>query len=76
MRQLRRPVTRFNGTPLNFVNRLENLSEVETNGWDITANYTFDAGPTSWNISLNGTYVEENTFFPFAGRRGRPWFDS
>jgi iron complex outermembrane receptor protein len=56
-----------NGTPLNFRNGLVNLDSVETNGYDITAAYAFDAGPTSWNLSLTGVYVDENTFSPGAG---------
>ncbi len=56
------------GVPVNFVNRLTNLDVVETNGLDFGMNYAFDGfGDTAWNVSLNGTYVEENTFFPFAG---------
>lgn len=56
-----------NGTPLNFVNRLDNLSGVETNGYDFSINYARAFGSTFWNFILNGTYVDENTFYPFAG---------
>jgi iron complex outermembrane recepter protein len=54
--------------PINFVNRLSNLSEVKTKGFDWGVNYTFD-GPmeTSWLLNWQGTYVEENTFFPEQG---------
>jgi iron complex outermembrane receptor protein len=55
------------GVPLAFINRLANLDEVETNGYDISAAYSFDAGPTSWNLNLTGVYVDENTFYPLAG---------
>lgn len=56
------------GVPVNFVNRLANLSTVETNGLDYSVAYSFDGfRNTSWNLSMNGTYVEENTFFPGAG---------
>ncbi len=56
-----------NGTPLNFVNRLANLDNVKTNGYDFSINYAFDAAQTSWNLGLNGVYVDENTFSPGAG---------
>ena len=56
-----------NGQPVDFVNALVNDDLVETNGFDLSINYAFDAGNTSWNLALNGTYVDENTFFPFAG---------
>lgn len=56
------------GVPVSFVNRLSNLSGVETNGFDAAIAYAFDGfGDTSWNITLLGTYIEENTFYPFAG---------
>ncbi|HIL97452.1 MAG TPA: TonB-dependent receptor, partial [Pseudomonadales bacterium] len=56
------------GVPLNFVNKLQNLTSVETDGFDLAANYSFDAfAATSWNIELVGTYVAENTFAPGAG---------
>ena len=60
------------GVPTNFTNRLSNLDKVETNGFDLGINYAFDAGRTSWNIALNGTYVDENTFFPGAGGADEP----
>jgi iron complex outermembrane receptor protein len=55
------------GIPIDFVNALVNEDEVKTNGYDLSINYAFDAGPTNWNLSLVGTYVDENTFYPFAG---------
>lgn len=55
------------GVPQNFVNRLSNLDNVQTNGLDLSVSYAFDAGPTSWNLALNGTYVDENTFAPGEG---------
>ncbi len=58
----------LSGVPINFDNNLENLTNVKTNGLDIGINYAFDGfGDTAWNVALNGTYVDENTFFPFAG---------
>lgn len=61
----RNPLT---GVPINFNNNLENLDNVKTNGLDIGINYAFDGfGDTAWNVAFNGTYVDENTFFPFAG---------
>jgi len=56
-----------NGTPLNFRNGLVNLDNVKTNGYDVSINYAFEAGSTSWNLALNGVYVDENTFSPEAG---------
>ena len=52
----------------NLVNRLENLNDVSTDGFDLHATYEFD-GPldTLVNLDLQGTYVKENTFFPGAG---------
>lgn len=55
------------GVPTNFVNRLTNLSNVETNGYDFAINYATEFGTTYWNFILQGTYVDENTFYPFAG---------
>lgn len=57
----------LNGIPIDFVNALINDDFVETNGYDVSVNYSFDAGPTNWNLSLVGTYVDENTFYPNAG---------
>lgn len=55
------------GTPINFRNALINEDNVKTHGYDLSINYAFDAGSTSWNIGLNGTHVAENTFYPYAG---------
>ena len=56
------------GVPFNFVNQLSNLDNVRTNGTDVGIQYGFD-GPadTLINLSLNGTYVNKNTFYPNAG---------
>jgi outer membrane receptor protein involved in Fe transport len=56
------------GVPSNFINRLANLEAgLDTNGVDYGIAYAFEAGPTSWNLSVNGTYVDEYTAFPGAG---------
>ena len=57
------------GEPIDFRNATVNLpDEVQkTNGYDVTINYAFDAGRTSWNMALNGTYVDENTYSSGAG---------
>lgn len=54
--------------PQDFVNRLSNLAEVSTQGFDWGANYVFN-GPadTLWQVNWQGTYVEENTFYPGQG---------
>ena len=62
--QGRNPLT---GVPIDFRNATVNSDKVETNGLDFSVNYAFEAGNTSWNVALNGTYVDENTFEPFAG---------
>jgi hypothetical protein len=64
-----------NGIPIGFVNFTQNFpgDPVETNGWDLGVNYAFEAGSTSWNLSLNGTFTDENTFYsetPSASDRG------
>ncbi len=63
------------GRPIDFVNFTTNFADdlVETNGYDIGINYAFEAGATSWNLSLNGTWTDENTFYsetPSASDRG------
>lgn len=56
------------GIPVNFINRLSNLTEVETDGFDLTVAYEFDGfSGTYWNLELRGTYVDENSFSPGAG---------
>ena len=64
--QGRNPAT---GQPIDFINFTVNFSDelLKTNGWDLGINYAFDAGRTSWNLALNATYVDENTFDPGAG---------
>jgi len=54
--------------PQDFVNQLANLDEVSTQGYDWGASYAF-SGPaeTQWLIGWEGTYVEENTFYPEQG---------
>ncbi len=63
------------GRPIDFQNATSNFPEdkVKTNGLDVGVNYAFEAGETSWNLSLNGTYTDENTFYsvtPSASDRG------
>jgi outer membrane receptor protein involved in Fe transport len=63
------------GIPIDFQNGTANFPDdpVETNGYDLGINYTFDAGSTSWNVSVNGTWTDENTFYsetPSASDRG------
>jgi outer membrane receptor protein involved in Fe transport len=63
--QGRNPLT---GEPIDFINFTVNSDEIiNTNGYDVSIVYAFDAGPTSWNLSLQGTYVDENTFGVGAG---------
>jgi iron complex outermembrane receptor protein len=63
------------GRPIDFINFTTNFADdlVETNGYDIGINYAFEAGATSWNLTLNGTWTDENTFYsetPSASDRG------
>jgi iron complex outermembrane recepter protein len=57
-----------NFTPQNFANRLSNLGDVRTKGFDWGATYGF-GGPrdTRWRLNWQGTYVQENTFYPGQG---------
>ncbi len=57
------------GIPVNFVNRLANSADgVETDGFDLGVDYSWDwFSNTFWNVSLAGTYIDENTFYPGAG---------
>jgi len=56
------------GVPIDFVNFTVNGEDgVKTNGYDVGINYAFDTSSMGWNFTLNATYVDENTFFPFAG---------
>lgn len=63
------------GIPIDFQNGTTNFADekLKTNGLDVGVNYAFEAGETSWNLSLNGTYTDENTFYsvtPSASDRG------
>ena len=63
------------GIPIDFQNGTTNFADdpVKTNGYDLGVNYSFEAGVTSWNLSFNGTYTDENTFYsetPSASDRG------
>jgi outer membrane receptor protein involved in Fe transport len=63
------------GIPIDFVNFTTNFPDepIKTNGYDLGINYAFEAGATSWNLSMNGTFTDENTFYsetPSANDRG------
>jgi len=63
------------GIPIDFRNFTVNFADdpLKTNGIDLGANYAFEAGPTAWNLSLQGTFTDENTFYsetPSASDRG------
>jgi outer membrane receptor protein involved in Fe transport len=63
------------GIPIDFQNGTANFpgDPVMTNGYDLGINYAFEAGPASWNIALNATFTDENTFYsvtPSASDRG------
>jgi outer membrane receptor protein involved in Fe transport len=63
------------GIPIDFQNGTTNFADelLETNGIDLGINYAFDAGSTSWNVALNSTFTDENTFYsetPSASDRG------
>ena len=63
------------GRPIDFINFTVNFPDepVETNGIDLGINYAFEAGSTAWNLSLNGVFTDENTFYsetPSASDRG------
>ena len=63
------------GIPIDFQNGTANFPDepVKTNGGDLGINYVFDAGPANWNVAINATYTDENTFYgqtPSASDRG------
>ena len=64
----------ISGIPINFRNFTVNTDDlVETNGIDLGIQYAFEAGETSWNFAINGTFTDENTFYtqtPSASDRG------
>jgi outer membrane receptor protein involved in Fe transport len=51
----------------NMTNQLINENKVETNGFDFGVHYEFDIADLLFNLDLQGTYVDENTFYPGAG---------
>ncbi|MCR9279039.1 MAG: TonB-dependent receptor [Pseudomonadaceae bacterium] len=57
-----------NFVPVNFVNRLANLNDVKTDGYDVRFRAEF-GGPYDTNVTIDSqaTYVVENTFYPGAG---------
>lgn len=53
---------------LGLENALVNRDNVSTDGFDFNARYEFDSfAGTVWNVSLLGTYVKANSFYPGAG---------
>jgi iron complex outermembrane receptor protein len=63
------------GIPIDFLNGTTNFPDdpVETNGWDLGINYAFELGDSSFNVAVNGTFTDENTFYsetPSASDRG------
>ncbi len=63
------------GIPIDFINFTTNFpdEELKTNGWDLGINYAFEVGEHSFNLALNGTFTDENTFYsevPSANNRG------
>ena len=51
----------------SMTNRLSNLDNVSTDGFDVGVNYEFDYSDFVFNVDFQGTYVRENTFYPGAG---------
>ncbi len=63
------------GIPIDFINFTTNFpgDPVKTNGIDLGVNYAFEIGDNGFNVALNGTFTDENTFYsetPSANNRG------